>query len=90
MLARAVLITVTSLVMDGQCQDEFLHCTNPGSEKERINVTFGLIRQHATSCPFFEDRSGVMVCQRVRMVSSVLVMEYGGKRLVLGILGAPR
>ena len=26
------------LVMDGQCQDEFLHCTNPGLEQERINV----------------------------------------------------
>ena len=30
------------LVMDGQCQDEFLHCTDPGLEQERINVTFRL------------------------------------------------
>ena len=28
------------LVMDGQCQDEFLHCTDPGLEQERIYVTF--------------------------------------------------
>ena len=28
------------LVMDGQCQDECLHCTDPGLEQERINVTF--------------------------------------------------
>ena len=34
------------LVMDGQCQDEFLHCTNPGLEREWINVTFRWIRQH--------------------------------------------
>ena len=38
------------LVMDGQCQDDFIHCTNPVSEQERINVTFSSIRQHATSC----------------------------------------
>ena len=40
-------------VMDGQCQDEFLHClhcTDPGSEWERINVTFRWIRQHVASC----------------------------------------
>ena len=28
------------LVMDGQCQDEFLHRTDPGREQDRINVTF--------------------------------------------------
>ena len=28
------------LVMDGQCQDEFLHCTSPGLECGRINVTY--------------------------------------------------
>ena len=27
-------------VMDGQCQDEFLHCTGSGRDQERINVTF--------------------------------------------------
>ena len=30
------------LVMDGQCQDEFLHRTDPGLEQERINDTFQL------------------------------------------------
>ena len=34
------------LVMDGQCQDEFLHCTEAGLEQERINVTFRWIRRH--------------------------------------------
>ena len=28
------------LVMDGQCQEEFFHCADPGLERERINVTF--------------------------------------------------
>ena len=28
------------LVMDGQCQDEFLHRTDSGRVQERINVTF--------------------------------------------------
>ena len=47
------------LVMNGQCQDEFLHCTDPGLEKERINVTFRWIRQHTPSCPL---RAGVVCC----------------------------
>ena len=47
------------LVMDGQCQDEFRHCTDPGSEQERIIVTFRWIRQHTTSCPL---RAGVVCC----------------------------
>ena len=47
------------LVMDGQCQDEFLHCTSPGLDQQRINVTFRWIRQHTTSCPL---RAGVVCC----------------------------
>ena len=39
------------LVMDGQCQDEFLHCKGSGRDQERINVTFRWIKQHASSCP---------------------------------------
>ena len=38
------------LVMDGQCQDEFLHCTDPGLEQEWINVTFRWIRRHTALC----------------------------------------
>ena len=40
-------------------QDEFLHCTDPGLEQERINVTFRWIKQHAGSCPL---RTGVVCC----------------------------
>ena len=48
------------LVMDGQCQDEFLHCTSPGLEHERMNVTFRWIRQHTHFCPLF--KAGVVCC----------------------------
>ena len=44
------------LVMDGQCQDEFLHRTDPGREQERINLTFRWVKQHVSSCPLFKAR----------------------------------
>ena len=48
------------LVMDGQCQDEFLHRTDRGRDQERINVTFRWIRQHTHFCPLF--KAGVACC----------------------------
>ena len=48
------------LVMDGQCQDEFLHCTDPGLDQERINVAFRWVKQYVVSCPFL--RTGVACC----------------------------
>ena len=48
------------LVMDGQCQDEFHHCTDPGSDQERINITFRWVKQHVASCSFL--RTGVTCC----------------------------
>ena len=36
------------LVMDGQCQDEFLHRTDPGWEQDRINITFRWVKQHVS------------------------------------------
>ena len=35
------------LAMDGQCQDEFLHRTDPGREQDRINITFRWVK---TAC----------------------------------------
>ena len=35
------------LVMDGQCQDEFLHRTDPGREQ---------VKQHVSSCPLLKAR----------------------------------
>ena len=48
-LARAALVHGDILVMDGQCQDEFLHCTDPGLEQERIYVTLRWIKHHSVS-----------------------------------------
>ena len=44
----------------GREQDEFLHCTDPGSDQERINVTFRWIKQHASTCPLLG--AGVACC----------------------------
>ena len=38
------------LVMGGQCQDEFRHCTDPGSDQERINIPCRWVKQHVASC----------------------------------------
>ena len=48
------------LVMDGQCQDEFLHCTSPGLECGRINVTYRWVLQHTHFCSLF--KAGVVCC----------------------------
>ena len=39
------------LVMDGRCQDEYLHCTSPGLADKRVNITYRWIRNHTSSCP---------------------------------------
>ena len=48
------------LVMDGQCQDEFLHRTSPGREQDRIYITFRWVKQHVSSCPLL--KAGVACC----------------------------
>ena len=60
------------LVMDGQCQDEFLHRTDPGREQERINITFRWVTQHVSSCPSLRQGRHA-VCQRVRRVHQFLL-----------------
>ena len=69
------------LVMDGRCQDKFLHRTDPCREQERINVTFRWIKQHVASCPLF--RTGVACCLptcaqglSVPVVGNVLGMAF--------------
>ena len=82
------------LVMDGQCQDEFLHRTDPGLEQEPINVAFRWIRQHTASCPL---RTGVVRClPTCAQGSSAAVTEgveegrgEGGGWYFFGTLGAP-
>ena len=70
------------LVMDGQCQDEFLHRTDPGREQERINVTFRWVKQHASSCLLF--KAGVGCClPTCAQGLSVPVMENLGNGVFL-------
>ena len=65
------------LVMDGRCKDEFLHCMDPGLEQERMNVTFGWIKQHVASCPFL--KTAVACClPTCAQGSSVSVTEFVG------------
>ena len=47
------------LVMDGRCQDEYLHCTEPLQGGERVNVTFRWIRNHVPRCTL---AAGVVCC----------------------------
>ena len=70
------------LVMDGQCQYEFLHRTDPGREQERLDITFRWVKQHVSSCPLF--LAGVACClPTCAQGSSVPIMQ----NVVLGVLG---
>ena len=63
------------LVMDGQCQDEFFHRTDPGREQERINITFRWVKQHVSQFSLFE--AGVACClPTCAQGSSVPVMGF--------------
>ena len=46
------------LVMDGQAQSEFEHCTASGLQGPRVNLTYRWVTQHAASCPL----AGVVGC----------------------------
>ena len=77
------------LVMDGQCQDKFLHRTDPCREQERINVTFRWIKQDVCSCPLF--KAGVACClPTCAQGSSVPVMENVASDVFLGFLASSR
>ena len=39
------------LVMDGSAQLEYLHCTMPGLQGPRVNLTYRWVAQHTASCP---------------------------------------
>ena len=64
------------LVMDGQCQDEFRHCTDPGSDQERINITFRWIKQHVASCSSLT--TGVACC----LPTCARVFSFSGTEIV--------
>ena len=72
------------LVMKGQCQDEFLHCTDPGLERERINVTFRWIRKHATSRAL---RTGVACCLPTCGQVHPLLLQVCGRKVFFWLSG---
>ena len=39
------------MVINGGCQEEYLHCTSPGLAGRRVNITYRWIRNHTSSCP---------------------------------------
>ena len=91
-LDRASLAMI--LVMDGQCQDEFLHCTDPGLEQERINVTFRWIRQHVASLSIADKGSMLFAnvyagfsCLLVEFFCLVGTLLFGGGSRFSGIFG---
>ena len=57
------------LVMDGECQDEFLHCTNP-----RNGLTSRSVGSNSMLPPvLFLGQELHVVCQRVRGVHQFLI-----------------
>ena len=78
----------TSWSWHGQCQDEFRHCTDPGSDQERINITFRWVKQHVASCSSL--RTGVACCLPY-VCEGFFFFWYGvgGDRWFLGFLASP-
>ena len=76
------------LIMDGQCQDEFLHCTDPGLEQERINIAFRWIKRRVATCPFLG--TGVDCCLPAWWAGPFLLERCLGVALCSVILRCPR
>ena len=72
------------LVMDGQCQDEFLHRTDPGREQERINVG----SNNMFPPVFCSGQEWHVVCQRVRRVYQFLLWRTWGVAFFFGFLAS--
>ena len=63
------------LVMDGSAQSEYLHCTMPGLQGPRVNLTYRWVAQHTASCPL----AGVVGCL---LPSCVQGLAEPGSRLL--------
>ena len=79
------------LVMDGQCQDEFLHRTPwPGTGKDKHYVPSG--QKACILLSFAEGKEWHAVCQRVRRVHQFLlwgILFWAFLGLFLGFLVSP-
>ena len=74
------------LAMDGQCQDEFRHCTDPGSDQERINCHVPLGQTRCCLLFLFKDRSGMLFANVCAGFFSLSGTELVEKRWFLGFL----
>ena len=72
------------LVMDGRCQDEYLHCTSPGLAERRVNITYRWIRNHTSSCPLMAGVLGsIPTCAHG---SPVLGLAWGNSTVPVWVL----
>ena len=77
------------LVMDGTCQDEYLHCTSPGLADKRVKITYRWIRYHTLSCPLAAGMLGSLpVCAKGLPVLGSVSVGFPVPELVsLGVAG---
>ena len=85
------------LVMDGRCQDEYLHCMSPGLADRRVSGTYRWIRYHTLGSPLAARVSGSLptcvqgspVLGAVAVETPVSVLASLGVLVVLmcGLLG---
>ena len=74
------------LVMDGRCQDEYLHCTVPRLDGERVNITYRWLKNHLPRCPV---GTGVMCCLPTCVRGSSCLGVRGNSKLGVGIWKFP-
>ena len=67
------------LVMDGRCQDEYLHSTDPRLDGERVNITFRWLKNHVPQCPL---AAGVVCCLPTCVKGLPVPVHAGLNRLV--------
>ena len=71
------------LIIDGQVQDGFVHCTDLGLEVERKNVAFRWIKRHSTAAP------GVVCCLPTCAQGSLILVTMKGRVWPFWVLWVP-
>ena len=67
------------LVMDGRCQGEYFHSTDPRLDGERVNVTFRWLKNHLPQCPL---GAGMVCCLPTCVKGLPVPVCAGSERLV--------
>ena len=70
------------LVMDGRCQDEYLHSTDPRLHGELVNITFRWLKNHLPQCPV---GAGVVCCLPTCVNGSPVPVFAGPGGLMWGL-----